>query len=154
MNWGLPDWHPEPPIFGFYNRQLDRHTMTVRPGWGDRRLCLQGTRDFRKWSGPELLLQPDPLDEDLCELYGMSVFPYAGGYVGLLWVFHCEQSEHTKYFNRSVGPLDVQLAYSYDGVRFFRGIRAPFIPLNPPGEHGCGGIESSSMVELDQVIRI
>jgi hypothetical protein len=152
-SWGLPEWHPEPPIFGFHNQHLDLHAMTVRPGWGDRRVCLQTTRDFRKWSGPELLLQPDPLDEDLCELYGMPVFPYGGGYVGLLWMFHCEQSEPTRYFNRHVGSIDVQLACSFDGVRFFRSLREPFIPLNEPGEHGSAGIETACMIELEQEIR-
>ena len=154
MGWGLPDWHPEPPVFGFYNAGLGRHAMTVRPGWGDRRVCIRSTDDFRNWSGPELLLQPDPLDDELCELYGMPVVPYAGYYVGLLWVFHCEQSEPTKYFNRSTGPIDCQLAYSYDGVRFTRGLRRPFIPVNPPGEHGCGGIEPSCLVETDRENRI
>jgi hypothetical protein len=154
MGWGLPDWHPEPPIFGFYDRGHGRHAMTVRPGWGDRRVCLQSTADFRRWSGPELLLQPDALDADLCEHYGMPVFPYGDGFVGLLWVFRCRQAEPTKYFNRSTGPIDVQCAYSFDGARFFRGLREPLVPLNPPGEHGCGGIESSSLVELDDEIRI
>ena len=32
LNWGLPNWHPEPPIFGFYDRAKKRHAMTVRPG--------------------------------------------------------------------------------------------------------------------------
>lgn len=71
------------------------------------------------------------------------------GAAGLLWVFHCETSEATQGFNRSVGPLDWQLACSYDGVRFNRGLRRPFIGLNHPGEHGCGGIEPSSMVDTD-----
>ena len=154
MNWGLPDWHPEPPIFGFWNHRLERHMMTVRPGWGDRRVCLQSTTDFRNWSGPELLLQPDPLDDELLELYGMPVFEYAGAYVGLLWVFHCETSEPTAGFNRFVGPLDCQLAYSYDGVRFVRGLRQPLIPRGAPGRHGCGGIEPSCLIETDDEIRI
>ena len=85
--WSRPGWHPEPPIFGFYNRHLRRHVMTVRPGWGDRRQCWQSSDDFLNWSGPELLLQPDPLDEELVELYGMPVFPCGNGYVGLLWIF-------------------------------------------------------------------
>jgi len=154
MGWGLPDWHPEPPIFGFYNRGLKRHMMTVRPGWGDRRVCLQSTADFRTWSGPELLFQPDPLDEPLLEHYGMPVFPYEDAYVGLLWIFHNANSEPTGSFNRFVGPLDCQLAYSYDGVRFMRGRREPLIGLTEPGEHGCGGIEPSSMVVAENEIRI
>jgi hypothetical protein len=154
MNWGLPDWHPEPPVFGFYNHHLGRHMMTVRPGWGDRRVCIQSSKDFRNWSGPELLLQPDPNDDELLELYGMPVFLYEGYYVGLLWMFHCETSEATLRLNRSVGPLDCQLAYSYDGVRFSRGMRRPFIGVNDPREHGCGGIEPSCLVEAEKEIRI
>ena len=154
MGWGLLDWHPEPPIFGFYNRRLGRHMMTVRPGWGDRRVCIQSTTDFRRWSGPELLFQPDPMDEPLLEHYGMPVFLYEGTYVGLLWVFHNSSSAPTESFNRFVGPLDCQLAYSYDGVRFMRGRREPLIGLSEPGEHGCGGIEPSSLVVADDEIRI
>ncbi|MEK6239493.1 MAG: hypothetical protein N2C14_32645, partial [Planctomycetales bacterium] len=154
MNWGLPDWHPEPPIFGFHDRGRKQHAMTVRPGWGDRRVCLQSTGDFKRWSGPELLFQPDAQDETLIQHYGMPVFPYAGGYVGLLWVFHCSDAGPVRGFNQFQGPIDVQLAYSYDGRRFFRGRREPFIPLNTAGEHGCSVIQSSSLVETDDEIRI
>jgi len=153
-NWGFADWHPEPPIFGFYNRHRGRHMMTVRPGWGDRRVCLQSTADFEKWSGPELLLQPDPLDEELIELYGMPVFPYGGGYVGLLWIFHCPTSEPTRSFNRFVGPLDCQLSFSSDGVRFFRGFRRPFIARNEDGEYGGGAIQPCALVETEEELRI
>ena len=154
LNWSLADWHPEPPIFGFYNRRLQKHAMTVRPGWGDRRQCLQTTSDFRNWSGPELLLQPDALDRELVELYGMPVFPYGPGYVGLLWIFHCESPEPTRGFNRFVGPLDCQLAFSSDGVRFNRSFRQPFIKTNAAGEHGGGAIEPSCLVETDDELRI
>lgn len=154
LSWASHDWHPEPPIFGFYNRHAREHSMTVRPGWGDRRQCLQSTRDFRDWSSPELLLQPDALDDELLELYGMPVFPCGEGYVGLLWMFHCESAEPTRAFNRFVGPLDCQLAFSSDGRRFTRGLREPFIATNEPGEHGCGAVQPSCLVELDDEIRI
>lgn len=154
MAWSGRDWHPEPPIFGFYNRQLGRHFMTVRPGWGDRRQCLQSTADFSSWSGPELILQPDALDDELIELYGMPVFPYGDGYVGLLWVFHCQSSEPTRGFNRFVGPLDCQLAFSRDGNRFIRSLRTPFIGCNDPDQHGGGAIQPSCLVEAGDEIRI
>ena len=154
LAWSLRDWHPEPPIFGFYNRFTGRHAMTVRPGWGDRRQCLQTTADFTRWSGPQLLLQPDFLDAELIELYGMPVFPYGDGYVGLLWVFHCESSEPTRGFNRFTGPLDCQLAFSHDGIRFDRGLREPFISLGSPGDAIGGAIEPSCLIETDKEIRI
>lgn len=154
MQWSEANWHPEPPIFGFYNKHRKRHQMTVRPGWGDRRQCLQSTTNFRDWSGPELLLQPDVLDEELVELYGMPVFPYGDGYVGLVWVFHCESTEPTRGFNRFVGPLDCQLAWSHDGNRFTRGVRSPLIRCNDPGQPGGGAIEPSCLVQTDEEIRI
>ena len=154
MKWSQPDWHPEPPIFGFYNRHVGRHQMTVRPGWGDRRQCIQSTDNFREWTGPELLLQSDALDQELVEFYGMPVFPYGDAYVGLLWMFHCESSEPTRGFNRFVGPLDCQLAFSHDGNRFTRGVRSPFITCNEPGEHGGGAIQPSCLLETDDEIRI
>jgi hypothetical protein len=154
LAWSLPDWHPEPPIFGFSNRFTGLHTMTVRPGWGDRRQCLQTTADFKQWSGPELLLQPDFLDEELIELYGMPVFPYGDGYVGLLWIFHCESVEPTRGYNRFTGPLDCQLAFSHDGIRFTRGRREPLIALGNPGEAIGGAIEPSCLVETEDQIRI
>jgi hypothetical protein len=128
--------------------------MTVRPGWGDRRQCIQSTTDFISWSGPELLLQPDALDAELIELYGMPVFPYGDGYVGLPWIFHCQSDEPTRGFNRFAGPLDCQLAFSSDGNRFSRGLRTPFIACNEPGEHGGGAIQPSCLVETDDEIRI
>ena len=69
-------------------------------------------------------------------------------------MFHCSDVGPLAAFNQFEGPIDVQLCYSYDGQRFFRGLREPFIPLNPPGEHGCSGIQSSSLVETDDELRI
>lgn len=152
--WGAPHWHPEPPLFGYYNRHRGRHMMTVRPGWGDRRVCRQQSDDARRWSGPELLLQPDPLDADLVQFYGMPVFPYANGYVGLLWVFHCASSEPARSYNLSIGALDAQFVYSYDGVRFSRGFREPLVPLSSPGIVGCAAVQPSCLVETDREIRI
>jgi hypothetical protein len=150
--WSQPHWHPEPPLFGFWNAKTKRHAMTVRPGWGDRRVCIQDTADFRVWSGPQPLLQPDPLD-GLVEFYGMPVFPYGEAYIGLLWVFHCQTSDPPAGYNRSIGGLDTQLTYSYDGQHFQRGFRQPFIGLETPGEAGGGALETSCMVETDTELR-
>jgi hypothetical protein len=155
FDWGRPDWHPEPPIFAYYNRQQDAHYMTVRPGWGDRRVCLRHTRDFQDWSPPELLFQMDTLDDQApIGLYGMPVFPYGIGYVGLLWVFHNSSSQRVSSFNQFFGTMDAQLAFSYDGARFFRGRRTPFLERTPHPQHGCTQLRPSSLVETDTEIRI
>jgi hypothetical protein len=151
-DWAQPHWHPEPPIFGFWNGKSKQHSMTVRPGWGDRRVCVQSTANFKTWSGPQPLLQPDVAD-GLVEFYGMPVFRYGEAFIGLLWVFHCETSDPPAGYNRSIGSLDTHLAYSYDGHHFQRGMREPLIPLNAPGEIGGGALETSCMIETATELR-
>ncbi len=152
--WNKPGWTPEPPVYAFYNRHRRRHMLTSRPGHGDRRVVLLSSKDARSWADPELLLQPDPSDEPLLQFYGMPVFPYGGAYVGLLWTFHLNSTEPVGKYNRSLGWIDCQLAYSYDGLRFQRGLREPFLPRNAPGEYGGGHIQPSSLVLDRDEIRI
>ena len=152
--WNKPGWHPEPPVYLFRNAHTGRYGMTSRPGHGDRRVVLLDSADTRDWSAPELLLQPDALDEELLQFYGMPVFPYGGAYVGLLWTFHVSSTDPVDKYNRSLGWIDCQLAYSYDGRRFQRGLREPFIPRNGPGEYGGGHIQPSALVEAGDEIRI
>lgn len=152
--WNKPGWHPEPPVYGFYNRHAGRHALTSRPGHGDRRIVLLESEDCHSWSEPELLIQPDPLDDGLIEHYGMPVFPYGGAYVGLLWILHINSTERPSKYNRSLGWIDCQLAYSYDGRRFQRGPRRPFIKLNDPGEYGGGHLQPSALAVAGDEIRI
>lgn len=154
--WDLPGWHPEPPVFAFWNPTTATHVMTVRPGWGDRRQCLRFTKDFRDWSEPQLQFQPDPLDlGGPVGMYGLPVHPVGtAGYVGLLWMFHNGSSEPVNSFNQFFGTMDAQLVYSYDGVRFVRGPREAFLSLNPIPEPACTQIRPSSIVETDTEIRI
>lgn len=153
--WSRSDWFPEDPVFAFYNSALGRHTMIVRPGNGDRRVCWRETADFKSWGMPELLFQPDPMD-DVAPIgfYTMPVFPYEHGYVGLLWVLHYSNSEPIRSYNQFFGTMDVQAAFSYDGKRFFRGKREPLLALNPIPEHGCAQLRPSSVVVTDREIRI
>ncbi|MHC4994076.1 MAG: hypothetical protein ACYTGQ_03390 [Planctomycetota bacterium] len=152
--WSRPDWKPEPPYFGFYNHALQRHAMVVRPGWGDRRVCLQTTEDFRTWSEPELLVQMFSNDTATAEIYTMPVFPCGQVYVGLLWVFNNSSSKPVGSFNQFYGTMDAQLCYSYDGVRFTRGPREPILPLNPYPQHGCSQLRPYSVVERDGALHI
>lgn len=153
-NWAGPHYHPEEPFFMFYNHYTNRHTMTVRPGLGDRRVCVQTTKDFMTWSGPELIIQRDPFDNELIEFYAMPVSRYGQWYVGFLWIGHFMNEKPVHSFNQYEGPVDNQITYSWDGLHFVRGNREAFIPLNLPGETGCGGVRPESLVEVDDEIRI
>jgi hypothetical protein len=152
--WSRSDWHPEPPYFAFYNEESKQHSMIVRPGWGDRRMAIQTTGDFKNWTNPELLLQMDPIDTAPLGFYAMPVIKYAQMYIGLLWIFHNSSSQPVNSFNQFYGTMDTQLAYSYDGKRFIRGLREPILPLNPYPIHGCTQLRPYSIIEQEKEIRI
>jgi len=156
-NWGQAGWYPEPPVFAFWNARTQQHVMTVRPGWGDRRQCLRTSTDLHSWSDPELLFQPDALDTaGPIAMYALPVRPLAGGegFAGLLWIFHNSSSEPVASFNQFFGTMDAELAFSYDGIRFRRTLRRPFLRRNPPPEYGCSQIRVCSIIETESEIRI
>ena len=156
-DWAQSDWHPEPPVFAFHNPRNGRHTMIARPGWGDRRQCIRTSTDLATWNDPELLFQPDPLDtQGPLGMYGMPVKAVGdgAGFVGLLWIFHNSSSEPVNSFNQFFGSMDAQLTYSYDGVRWNRGPREPFIKLNPIPQVGCAQMRVGSIVETDSEVLI
>jgi hypothetical protein len=128
--------------------------MTTRPGWGDRRTVVQTSPDALNWSEPALLLQPDPLDPPQSHFYGMPVVPYEGVFVGFLLTAHFANSDRLARFNQMWGTVDSQLTYSFDGLRFQRGLRETFIPLNDPGLPGSAIIYPMCMVPHDRELRI
>lgn len=156
-NWLAEDWLPEPPTFTFWRASDQTHVLACRPGWGDRRQCLRTTKDFKTWSEPRLEFQPDALDTDgPIGLYGLPVHPVGNGagYVGLLWIFHNSNSRPVDSFNQFFGVMDAQLTFSYDGHRFFRGKREPFLQRNAIPLAGSAQIRPTCIVETEDEIRI
>ena len=156
-NWGQAGWFPEPPVFAFWNARTQRHVMTVRPGWGDRRQCLRTSTDLRSWSNPELLFQPDALDTaGPIGMYALPVLPLDGGqgFAGLLWIFHNSSSEPVNSFNQFFGTMDAELVFSYDGIRFSRTLRRPFLRRHPQPNFGCSQIRTCSIIETESEVRI
>lgn len=152
-NWLQEDWYPEPPVFAFWNQKNQKHTMLARPGWGDRRQCIRTSIDLKQWSDPELLFQPDTQDTNApIAFYGMPVHPVGegAGFVGLLWVFQNSSSEPVNSFNQFFGTMENELTYSYDGIRFNRTTREPFLKRNPMPEFGCTQIRTGSIVDREK----
>jgi hypothetical protein len=153
IHWKLKEgieWQkvgPDPGTHVFWNHVRQSYTFTSRPDWTDRRIAVFETKDWKDFTAPELALQADALDLPLTEPYGMSVIPYHGWFIGLLWLFHTSplvkgHSPH-KFFD---GHVDCQLAYSLNGWHWQRGLREPFIPNGPPGEPDCGCVYPSKTV--------
>jgi hypothetical protein len=92
------------------------HKSIIRP---IRKVARLVSDDFVHWRDSRLVLEPDEYDNPDTEFYGMSVFPYGGQQLGLVWVFHT----YTQF-------MDIQLASSRDGLTWERSMdRRLFLPL-------------------------
>ncbi len=107
---GCVMWSPRDRQYVFFQKS---------PITPTRKVARMTSKDFVHWEGGRLVLEPDTLDPPDTEFYGMSAFPYADRYIGLIWVFHT-------YPQR----MDAQLASSFDTVRWERVVpRRIFLPL-------------------------
>ena len=133
---GLTGWFREKDRFVLYGRtkawapdMISRYgsdRFFQRQNWG-RAVNRVESGDFVSWEPEkgELVLTSDSLDGPGAEIYGMSVFPYQGQYIGLVQMFH-------NY--RSRVWLEIQLAVSRDTVHFQRlSDRSAFIPVGGVG---------------------
>ncbi|MBL9216021.1 MAG: hypothetical protein JNG83_11140 [Opitutaceae bacterium] len=119
----------------------------------DRRVVwLSRSMDFRNWTQPELVLVPDKIDDtwvtrpgERTEFYNMSVFPHAGGFLGLPTIFRVEyegaRGSTGPGQSRWAGPIDVEIASSLDGRQWQRAWpRMNIIPQGDPGTFNGGAI--------------
>jgi hypothetical protein len=122
-------------------------------GFGRRVVWLARSRDFQEWTEPELVFAPDEEDDAWCkkphertEVYNMSVFPHAAGFIGLPTIFRVTaarrpKTELTAGQSPDDGPIDVQLATSADGRVWKRTQpRVNVIPRGVPGTFDGGSI--------------
>lgn len=121
-------------------------------GFQRRVVNLSRSMDFKTWSEPEVVLSPDEIDDtwatregERTEFYNMSVFPHAGGYIGLPTVFRVEYQlpRGTTGPGQSTwaGPIDVEIASSVDGSKWQRAWpRQNLIPQGDPGTFNGGAI--------------
>jgi hypothetical protein len=122
-------------------------------GFGRRVVWLARSRDFQEWTEPEPVFAPDEDDDawakqpgQRTEVYNMSVFPHAAGFIGLPTIFRVTaarrpKSELTPGQSPDDGPIDVQLATSADGRTWKRTQpRVNVIPRGAPGSFDGGSI--------------
>jgi hypothetical protein len=138
------------PVTGEY-LAYHKRPAEVR-GFGRRVVWLSRSRDFQQWSEPELALVPDEADDswvagprERTEIYNMSVYPHATGFVGLPAMFRVMREtprDKTGPGQSPVdGPIDIQLATSADGRTWKRRLpRVSIIPRGAPGAFDAGTI--------------
>lgn len=107
-----------------------RYTILSRPMWGDRRVGVNQTNDFKTSTPYELVLQCDGLDEPLAELYGMRAFPYRDRFVGFPFLYENISSGIVNKYDG--GTMTPHLAYSHDGKHWWRGSHQPVIDREDP----------------------
>jgi hypothetical protein len=121
-------------------------------GFGRRVVWLSRSRDFQIWSEPQLVFAPDEQDDtwasrpnERTEVYNMSVFPHATGFIGLPAIFRVMEVKPRDSVSRDQssfdGPIDIQLATSVDGRTWQRSWpRANILPRGAPGSFDGGTI--------------
>lgn len=149
------------PITGEY-LAYHKRPATVR-GHARRVVWLSRSLDFQVWSEPELVFAPDEQDdawatklEERTEIYNMSVFPHASGFIGLPTIFRVmkqrARSEIAPGQSPVDGPIDVELATSADGRTWTRTARRQImIARGAPGTFNGGAIlgVASAPVHVD-----
>ncbi|MSU48047.1 MAG: hypothetical protein EXS37_02985 [Opitutus sp.] len=132
-------------------------------GFGRRVVWLARSRDFQTWSAPELVFAPDATDDEWAtragertEVYNMSVYPHAAGFIGLPTMFRLMTTRSNASLTPGQspvdGPIDVQLVTSPDAREWHRTWpRQNVISRGPPGSFDAGAILglSSTVVHSD-----
>ncbi len=155
ISWRIAKEYPflkstDTPSAIFYHPERKVYILSVRKSCGDRRIFFMETADWQQFTEPRLVMHPDTEDQPLIGLYGMPVVRYENIFIGLLWKIYGDPTS----LALPNGPLDCELAYSYDGFVFNRTTHKPFIKRNELGDHGGGCIYTGSMlVDENNVIR-
>jgi hypothetical protein len=138
------------PLTGAY-MAYHKRPATVR-GFPRRVVWLSTSPDMQTWSEPELVFGADEIDDqwvtntvERTEVYNMSVFPHASGFLGLPTIFRVirqlDRSQVAPGQSPLDGPIDVELATSTDGRSWQRTSRRTIvIPRGAPGTFDGGAI--------------
>jgi hypothetical protein len=133
-------------------------------GYRRRVVYLATSKDMQNWSEAGVVMAPDEEDdrwvqspEQRTEFYNMSVFPRGDQFLGLVTVFKLERIMATtpaKEQSRHDGPIEVQLAHSRDGRKWYRcDDRRPVIPRGPHAYDAGGilGLSNIPVIHNDQM---
>lgn len=132
-------------------------------GFSRRVVWLARSKDLQAWTEPELVFAPDATDDEWAtragertEVYNLSVYPHAGGYLALPTMFRVMTTRTAASLTPGQspvdGPIDVQLLTSGDGRQWQRiWPRQNVIPRGAPGSFDAGAIlgVSSTLVHSE-----
>ena len=113
--WGPTSFMGWDPIRETYAAYVE-NSHHMRTLFGKRLIGRAESPDLIHWTEPETVLVPDADDFPDTEFYRLVVIPYAGLYVGLLWIFRTTNLTHHP-----------EVIVSRDGFHWERRYREPFI---------------------------
>ena len=143
-----------------YNPQRDLFMMYRRASVNAgevRRIAYCQSTDLLDWSQPVNVFGHDECDP--IHLYGMQVAHYREVYFGLLHCLHMhpDGKRHPLTGGKDF-LLDTQLAWSRDGLHWFRHPKRPtFLPTSPPYQGACDwgfATAMTELIEVDDTIRV
>ncbi|HNT34025.1 MAG TPA: hypothetical protein PKH07_03415 [bacterium] len=129
-----------------------------------RSVGFTSTSDPLQWPDPELIIEPDEIDDRWAtppartQFYGFCAFPYETMYLGFLWLYRSypTPADPEGYMD---GVIYVELASSRDGKHWDRiapaedGLRPAILPLGAEGTWDSGMICTTNhpLVESNQI---
>ena len=131
-------WNERSGLFHVYTRQVNV----------DRRIALATSPDLRDISDKITVIQSDSLDRLRTEFYEMVVRSYEDMFVAMLKVQSVDRFEERR--TKETGRMETELAYSYNGVNWYRPEREPFIPIRDYGLLGGGQVYGMEMVRTPE----
>jgi len=146
LDWEHP-WHDERSDTWsgvVWNEQAGFYQIFTRPVCVDRRVALITTTDLKHFAPLMTVLQPDAMDRIATEFYGMPTRSYEDMYIGMLQVFTPDTLEERRI--RMGGRMETQLAYSYNGLNWYRTVRESFIGVRDYGLLGGGGLSAKDLL--------
>jgi len=113
-----------------------------------RSVTLSESADFVHWSDPKVVYSPTEEDQkNNWQFYSLSVTPYEGMYIGLVWIF--PEVPESRDWNADTPVTWPELAISRDGKTWERvAFGKPFIPLGPKGAFDHRQIRTASSLVL------
>lgn len=127
-----------------YYRRATIHANEIR------RVAYSESEDLVHWTQPKVALTPDEVDPS--RLYAMTAGEYEGIYFGFLQMFYLDEQVRLAKSHQ----IDVQLAWSRDGIRWERHPERPiFLETGMPGSYDWGMVRiGPGIIEREGCIRL
>jgi hypothetical protein len=157
-------WKPaaENPVIGsnpdcpmsFCRLPDGRFVAFHRPGFADRRVGRTESWNFRNFSEPAVVMEPDQGDPPNTQHYGMGAAVYGAYMIGTLWVYHTDPENMDFY--KMTGYQQPEFVHSRGSYCWHRTAQGQaWIPVSRDSRlFDCGQIQPlSSPVFLEDEIR-